>query len=524
MKAIRIIALLLTLCMFASLLLACNVRTEPTESEAPSDTEAPSTEATDKATEPVLDSDLEYFIEVTEYNGKEFDEYNIDIGQESVMHVVKDTSPEEFEEFKSHLETEGFVLYTTNEIGNNKFATYITQTQILNVMLIRFDYDESNKKDYGGRAAVDHYEVRVMEDNRFIYDLPGLKEDNTYTNKGLGSFTMISDDAISYPGRMGYVYQLADGSFFIIDGGMTSDTPSLSAATALMGVLEEYAPDPNNIVIAGWLFTHIHNDHIGAYYDISRNPEYLEKLTVEKLIYNMSSEEELAIQDKYSWNGTDVNYSNINSVNGMLTTMENMVSANTEVAPQEIYKAHPGQVFYIRDLEMTIYMTQDLLMYSTIPTAASPKNLESINWHNSTSIVSMIKYQGKDMLFLADAHVYSIHYLLNPVYRTDLKADVLQVAHHGYADTRSDLINKYIEPEYVLWPARRGHYDGMNTDGVTKYQEGGKNYTGVATLKDNAVFTNDPSITQVYHEKDCCVTVDRFDSAQWNFYEWDAVP
>ena len=524
MKAIKIIAFLLTVCMLSSLLFACNNNEEtPSDTEQPSDTSSTET-PTDAPSQPSNESDLEYFIDIIDvlkYNGREFDEINIDIGQDSYMHVVKNTTPEEYENFKAALEKEGFVLYTTNTIGKNKFATYITETQIVNVMLVYYDYDETNKTDFGGKAAVDHYEVRVMEDNRFMFDLPGLEKDNVYADGGYASFSMISDEKITYAGRMGYVYQLADGSFFIIDGGVTRDDPNLSSAPVLMALLEEFAPDPNNIVIAAWFMTHMHDDHIGAYYDISRNEEYASKVKIEKLIHNMPSESEMAIQDKYKFdNGTQDISTTINNAAGSTERQEEFNEATAKLRPEQKFKAHPGQVFYIRDLTLTIYCSQDLLLYSTIPSASVSKNFESNPWHNSASIVSMVNYQGKDMLFFGDSHVYSFKYMINPIYRNDLKADILQVAHHGYADTRADLINQYIQPEYVLWPVKRAHYDGKNPDGSI-YYEGGKPYSGVKDVAFNAVFFNDPNIKNIYHEKDFCITIDDFSVAEWNFYEWD---
>ena len=69
----------------------------------------------------------------------------------------------------------------------------------------------------------------------------------------------------------------------------------------------------------------------------------------------------------------------------------------------------------------------------------------------------------------------------------------------------------------------RGHYDGKNPDG-TIYYESGKAYTGVTAVGLNSILVNDPTITQVFHEKNLCVTVDDFSGSTWEFYEWDALP
>ena len=527
MKAIRIIAFLLTLCMLSSVLFACNKQEEPSDTSPSSDETPEDSSNSETASNPEFDGDLEKFIEITQYNGKMFDEDHIDIGQGSWMHVIKNTTPDEYNKFKTQLEKDGFVYYTSNEIGKNKFTTYITESQIVNVMLVWYDYDEENKTDYGGGGAFDHYEVRVTEDNRYFFDLPGLQSDNIYKNNGYGSLTMISEDTLTYAGRMGYIYQLADGSFFVIDGGVTRDDPTKSATPAFMAVLEKFAPDPNNIVIAGWLITHMHDDHMGVYYEISQNEEYLSKITVEKLIHNMPSESEMAIQDMYSWDNStlDVNRTTVNNANGMTVWQDNFNEATAIIRPQQKVKAHAGQTVYIRDLSLTIYVAQDLLLFSTDTTAATAKNFESNPWHNSSSIVSMINYQGKDMLFFADAHVYTFRFVIYPVYHNDLKADVLSVAHHGYADTRAQLANEYVDPDYILWPLKRGHYDGFNPDGsIYSEKADGSQYTGVIKAATNSVFMNDPSIIHVYHEKDLCVTIDDFSSSTWEFYEWDAIP
>jgi hypothetical protein len=60
---------------------------------------------------------------------------------------------------------------------------------------------------------------------------------------------------------MGMVYavRLADGSFIVVDGGM----PAYGNADRLYNALKEYSNDEKP-VIAAWLITHGHEDHIGG--------------------------------------------------------------------------------------------------------------------------------------------------------------------------------------------------------------------------------------------------------------------
>lgn len=568
MKTIRIIALLLVLCMGISLFMACNSKEEPTEApteapatdtQAPTETKKPEETKPQKEPKPITGIDttgLKEYIDIPEYVGDKFDEVDIDLGQYSYMNVVKNTTLDEFNEYKELLETEGFLLYTTNTIGNNQFATYVTNSQIVNVMFLAYDYDESDKKNYPTATSKDHNEVRVIVDDRYEFDLPGLASDNTWEKLDgvTPSMSLLSDDEVSWPGRMGFLYQLSDGSFFIIDGGYwaggsdsikgrnANPLSKASMGPTVMGVLEKYAPDPNNIVIAGWFFTHIHSDHIGAFYDMSRVEEYKSKITIEKVIYNMPSSAEMANQDV---SGTNLD--------GMLEWEEtfNMAVANFE--PEMLIKAHPGQKYFVRDLTMDVYTTQDILLYSTM--VENGKNLETIDWHNNISVVSMINFQGKNALYLGDTHVMANKYTTNPLFRNNIKADILQVAHHGYSDTQSSLIYSFIEPKMVLWPDRRGHFDGSNpgfadnnadyyykdgkvydasgkeaVDSNPAYYENGKHYGwneslgigGVAAVGFNRLFFVE-GITHVYPITDCIATVTDFENL--NAYKcWDARP
>lgn len=533
MKAVRIIALLLTLCMFASVLLACNSSEEPTPSgtdaptEKPTDgnngdtpTNKPTTKPTARPTQPAYDEgELEEWIEIADYNGEDFDEYNVDIGQGSFMYVVKDTDPDEYDAYKESLEEQGFYLYTTHEIGENKFATYITETQIVHTMLVYYDYDE-NVSDYKGPNAQDHYEVRVMEDDRSVFDLAGLESQNVYEDKSseYGFMTLLSDNQVTWPGRMGYIYQLADGSFFIIDGGYWDDTSAKSSATTLINVMKKYAPDPDNIVIAGWLFTHIHSDHIGAFYDISRKSElnsFKESLTIEKVIYNMPNSDEMLIQDSH-----DQYTGQLKNPEGVSAWEKKFNDALESMNPDAVIKAHTGQQFFLRDLTLTVYAAQDSILFSNISSGAKGQNLESIDWHNSTSVITSVEFRGKTTLFLGDSHKLAFVYYTVPVWRSHMNHEIVQVAHHGYGDTRANLLYQYLTPEMVIWPVCREHYNGQKVDGST-YYENGNAYGGVFPGSFNNALKGD-DIVQIYPEKNICVTIDNFDT--WEVYQWDAVP
>ena len=482
--------LLLSLTLFAS---SCNSGDDSTE-EAPTDaTEVEQTEAqTEKSTTKKQNTkkENEYPSAMLDpatnilpaYPSNGFDQVAVDLGEGSYMNVAKKTSLEDYNAYKAILEEEGYTLYTTNVIGNNQFATYYSDKKIVNVMFLAYNFNlySGNVSEFKGS-----YEVRVTVDSRDRFSLPALKEENVYEETYAPSFTLISDSDIIWPGRMGFVFQLSDGSFFIIDGGYTDgnngssgginqlgiSTGCKSSAPYLMKVLKEHAPDPDNIVISTWLITHMHEDHVGAFIDLALNADYAEdknRLTIENVIYSTSSDKNLKKISMAQVYWTQA-FQRALTDEGFGSQIQNKV------------KAHPGQQFFVRDITCTVYSSEDTLHCNTLDP------FEDNKYVNNTSIVTKINFMGKDMLFLADSSAANNPGVLEPLYNVELKADVLQVAHHGYGDTSAGAIYKYVKPEIVIWPVYAQHFYGYEIG----YMEREKEYGGVKNVGFNQILFED---------------------------------
>ena len=361
---------------------------------------------------------LSPYIDLPEFNGRAFDKSNIGLGGNSFMHIAENTTFSEYEDYLEELYLDGFILYTENTIGENYYATVLTEQQIVNVMYL------------------DAYrEVRVMVDDRDEFDLPGLALNNKYEDVTDPSLTVIGVGATGWPGGMGYVYKLADGSFFIIDGGINKPDAStgITSSDWLYNTLVALADDPDNIVISGWLLTHTHKDHLGAFIDMAEEPEYMEKITLKQLIYNQPTDQimtETGHPDRIPW----------------------MPNAIELWEPECVVKAHPGQVFYYCDLTVTVYGSQELVL---------PTFTDS---HNNHSIVTMVDYKDMRALYLGDAEGL-MNGALEELYGEELKCDILQLAHHGYHNTDAGPVYEIADPTIVFWPVSTGHYDG--TGGAT---------------------------------------------------------
>ena len=388
-------------------------------------------------------------IELPAFDGKILNT-PIDLGQDSKLYIMSDATHQNYIDYTSALEKAGFVFYTMNEIAENEYSTFITQKQIINVMYLK----NAN-------------EVRIIEDDRDKIDLPGLKSDNVYTISAMPSFTMMGISDAGYPGGMSFIYKLADGTFFIIDGGMCANRTGSNechgdpSVNRLFKTLQTLADDPDNIVISGWLITHIHNDHAGAFIDMAEKSNYLSKITIKQVIYSQPADSDM----------TDGNQPR--RLNWMPDALEKMKISKT-------VKAHPGQVFYFADLKLTILGCHDLVK----PT--------KISRHNNASIVSMVEFGNQKMLFMADAEGDS-NAKLELLYGSELDADILQVAHHGYNNTNAGIVYKYVTPSIVLWPIQTSDWkSGDNVYNIAFNKQyldksGIKHYVGGAA---NTTFEN----------------------------------
>ena len=411
--------------------------------------------ASANAEEIVIDSSWEIKIEPTaipdsielpKFNGKALGTA-IDLGQGSVMYIINNTNLQQYLAYTEELTGVGFELYTSNSIASNEYGTFISKKQIINVMFLK------------------HLsEVRIIEDNRDSIELPALREDNVYENTSAPSFTMMGISDAGYPGGMSFIYKLSDGSFFIIDGGMCANRTGSNqckgdpSINRLFKTLQSLADNPDKIIISGWLITHIHNDHAGAFIDLAEHPEYLSKVTIKQVIYSQPADSDMVDGNqpfRLDW---------------MPKALEKMNISKT-------VKAHPGQEFYFADLKLTILGTHDLVK----PTA--------IRSHNNASIVSMVEFGGKKMLFLADAEGDS-NAKLDTLYGDTLDADILQVAHHGYNNTNAGIIYEHVTPSIVLWPIQSSDWKSgdnvynidfnkknFDKDGISHYVGGSANTT-----------------------------------------------
>ena len=253
-----------------------------------------------------------------------------------------------------------------------------------------------------------------------VKGLEGLEEVNASSPILGGAVLYMLPSANQEDQILSCIIKGTDGTVIVVDGGLGADKDRLKAAIRELGG-----------TVSAWLVTHPHGDHAGALY---------------KLL-----EEEIA--DKAAGITPDINIQNI---------YYNMAS-------REWYQANDPSdgafsIELLNKLEQIDESRRHYVSRGTTIMAGSTK-IEVVNdryetdWNkgNNASICYKVWVNGKSILFLGDMSSEGGKRLMQ--YEKDnLKADIVQMAHHGQAGVEED-VYQAIAPSIALWPTPKWLYN-----------------------------------------------------------------
>ena len=314
------------------------------------------------------------------------------------------TRTADFDRCVAGLVNAGFTVYDENRIEENRFATLHRDDTAVSVS--RYERTGALRVIAGPKGEpcplTDPYEAR------FDTLLTGMQGETVVANEG-----------------MGYILRLADGSFFIIDGGMGD--PDHVDSDKLMGILLAQKPaDAEKPVIAGWLFTHLHGDHIGVFNCFSL--DHHDDVKLERLYYNFPKEEEIADSDSpYMLDDSIYRY----------TQFKKNLSAFYPDVP--VVTLRSGDRFAVCNAAFEVLYAYDDLYPKTILDGGM----------NENSLLVKMTVEGQSVLWTGDLAFLATDLILSE-YSDALKADFLQMAHHGWNGTKE--LYEAVDPVYALLP------------------------------------------------------------------------
>lgn len=226
---------------------------------------------------------------------------------------------------------------------------------------------------------------------------------------------------------MSYVVRISDGRFILFDGGRNFETDRDRLYQHLKDRSVHEKPR-----IAAWILTHPHPDHFHLF--IGFMDKYADDVIIESFLFHFPECTDFAHYPALA--DTDSRFDYDTSAPAYIPRM----LAHMEKTGAPIYTAHTGQIYRIGDAVCEVLASMD----DTIHISGNI---------NAISLVIRMELAGQVILWAADAS-FSITKLPEK-YAAHLKADILQVPHHGFqSGTTESEIRGYelIRPRVCLLP------------------------------------------------------------------------
>lgn len=224
---------------------------------------------------------------------------------------------------------------------------------------------------------------------------------------------------------MSYVVGLSDGRLLVIDGGR--EFPE--EAEHLWEVLRALSPFEKP-VIAAWLLTHPHKDHFHCFHVFMKR--FGDGVTLEKVFLNFPDGDDLEHFPKLADPQGESQ-----SPRGNIPLMWEEIRRSGA----DVFIPHTGQSYDVGDAKLRFLSVMDDILHLS----------QSIN---ASSLVFRMELGGQVILWTGDAS--SSVCRLGEKYGHELKADILQVPHHGFCsgtDEGEIFCYDRIRPRICLLPA-----------------------------------------------------------------------
>ncbi len=223
---------------------------------------------------------------------------------------------------------------------------------------------------------------------------------------------------------MCYIIRCCDGSFFIIDSAhMYSVNDDIRIIEFLKKLTGGKKP-----VVAGWFFSHSHEDHIAKFLDVI--DYHRNEIDIETVYYNFPSVDH---RDFKCWGECN---------KAMTLKFERTMKQNPDIKKVIL---HTGQRFFVRNLEFITLCTHE----DVYP--------ESMADYNNSSTALMLIAEGCKVLIPGDCSDKSDKVLVGR-YGDWLKCDVVQISHHGHSGTSPEFYS-LANAQCALFPITEIKFD-----------------------------------------------------------------
>jgi len=343
----------------------------------------------------------------------------------------------------------GYKIYTTNELGGKYQST--TFYNATDIVTLNYGLHYSSAIACTDTAKTSFpamgNSIRVLVSSRAVYSLPE-NDVPEYTPTHETVFVQMGESH-AVDTDLCDIIRLDNGEFIIFDSEHTNDIDYILAELLALS-------DGKKPVVAAWFFTHFHQDHIGGFVQLIKNSKVAEGITVKNVVFNFGSRQ---ITDTASA-GDDANLAVW--LQGLEYTGANLVYGYT------------GQTFRFANATVEILNTfSDSMPYSMTDTQDATNTTNQLFSLRLTEAGTTQRF-----IITGDSSTEQLH-IAHQRYGSYLKADFLQLPHHGWGDYQnysgasgtvaynSNLtFYNYVDPTFVLMP-RSKEYGGSAAEKET---------------------------------------------------------
>ncbi len=329
--------------------------------------------------------------------------YNDQTDGDSLMFCVNGSTQQEVDAYVTKLQTNGYRLVSEMKPELAYFARLTNGTKSV---IVAFENSAKVARiivEEGVATPEDiSYTVTASENNGAVFYQFGLLNDTDDNTTGAQTHGMC------------YIIRLADNSVIVIDGGiqaqMQGNNGDYSPAAQLDAFLHEITGTPSNekATIACWYLSHGHDDHYGGFLEFIK--KYHAKYDLKTVMANLPD------------NGLNAPTP---GATGWHNCINNWTPVFEEYYPDCVfYKPHTGDKVQFADVTIEVLFTHEDLV-----DPVTGKTL-IISDFNDTSTVTKISTNGMSMIIMGDASTL-VEAKLPKYYTSYIKADIVQLAHHG---------------------------------------------------------------------------------------------
>ena len=365
--------------------------------------------------------------------------------------TVHQATREDYTGYTALLQKEGYERHASTEANGNIFETWTDGYTILTMSHIA----------YTDPATID-MKTESLGDISYICIGVDCIENSALPTAEPQIETLTTTQITAAGTQCGYVLRLANGKFVIFDGGMPDQCDDIYDILMSQNVRE------GKPVVAAWFLTHGHIDHIGAV--ISFVQSYAKEIEVEAFVHHLPAYEQYYGLNTWEASSSkpDKHYEEADGLYERSGIYYDSIQAMYPDA--DIIVAHAGQRFTFGSIDIDVLFTPENIyrkqMFDT----------------NMSSVVYSITGSTGRMIILGDSVDITCP-MLNAIYESSLKCDLVQVAHHGYNGGNKEMYES-MDAEFAIWT---NSYDVVLSRGLHKSTSTPRNKFDYRTVSANII-------------------------------------